>query len=346
MKKSTEKGQNSPIAPPPETYGPENSLKEEPEKPRNPRGTSGKLAGRDFIMALPSRAGALFREVFSGENLIIAALALSPLLLTVRCDSPKPPPMDIPAEDDSEDICRNQHDCVKKARIYGRNGNTELARKTAVKACDLGSAEGCYLQGIVMIREARQNQEAGNTGRSVKDTLRHGTDKVRNGCITGFPPACQMMAELTEKGTGTARDPRRAGEYHTRACEMDLTESCLKAAVFQWSSNNHQKAWELSRKSCESGNEQGCAVYAIAAENTGNPDPPEKVRQSYFRQGCDKYDIPGSCFLYGLRSLNAVVRLKYLEKACSTSSQKQFCDPFEKEKKRLGTASGNSSPQP
>lgn len=292
----------------------------------------------------PSPASELFsrlltllrlREIFSGENLLIAAVALSPLLLTLQCGDERFPATGA-AEHDSEEICWNPHDCAKQSRIYGRNGDSELSWKTAVKACDLGSGEGCYLQGSIMIREAREVMNSGNSKRSVRDRLRRGVEKVQEGCNTGFAPACQMMADLTEKGTGTAKNPGRAGDFRTRACNMGLVETCLQAALYQWGRSDHKKTWELARKACESGNDEGCAVYAIAAENTNNPDPPRIQRETYHRRGCDSYKIPGSCYLFGFGSADDRVRLEYFEKACSYAGKKQFCDTLEKEKKRQG----------
>lgn len=240
---------------------------------------------------------------------------------------------------DDDELCWNITDCLKKARVYSRTGEAVLAEMAALKACDLGSGEGCYMlgQGIIKAAKAEYEEATGRKARSLRDQIWKGAGRVQESCIAGYPPACEAMARYTGGELPMMKNPARAGEYHTQACELEVWNSCIPAIVFQWQEKKDlKKAWELSRRHCKSGNREACVYYALLAEQTQNPEPPAGERLRWLRTGCDQLRIPGACYVFGLRSDREEApeqRLRYLNEACALSKNKKQCAVAEQEKR-------------
>lgn len=239
-----------------------------------------------------------------------------------------------------DEICWKAADCLKKARIYSRTGETAYAETAALKACDLGSSEGCFMLGQDIIKKAlaeNDEDQSKSARRSIRDRLWKGAAKVQESCIAGYPPACEAMARYTGGELSIMKNPARAGQYHTQACELEVASSCLPAIEFQWEQKkDYKKAWELSKRHCGSGNREACVYYAILAENIQSQEPALNDRRRWLRAGCDQYRIPGACYLFGFRTDRDEApeeRLKYLNEACALSKNDKYCSLPEKEKR-------------
>ncbi len=113
-----------------------------------------------------------------------------------------------------DEICWNAADCLKKARVYSRTGETAYAETAALKACDLGSSEGCFMLGQDIIKKAlaENDEDQGKSARrSIRDRLWKGAAKVQESCIAGYPPACEAMARYTGGELSIMKNPARAG---------------------------------------------------------------------------------------------------------------------------------------
>ena len=238
------------------------------------------------------------------------------------------------------ELCWNAADCLKKARVYSRTGERVYAEIAIQKACDLGSNEGCFMLGEDIIKKALADDDEaqGNSAkRSVRDRLWKGAARVQESCIAGYPLACEAMARYTGGEISIMKNPARAGQYHTQACELEVLRSCIPAIIFQWQQKkDYKKAWELAKRHCASGNRESCVYYAILAESIQSPEPAAGERQRWLRTGCDQYRIPGACYVFGFRTDRDKApeeRLKYLNEACTLSKNDKYCAVAEKEKR-------------
>jgi TPR repeat protein len=66
-------------------------------------------------------------------------------------------------------------------------------------------------------------------------------------------------------GNGVKRDYKKAIEYHDKACDKKLAESCLAIASIYIGGDgiedDHNKAFEYSKKACGYGLKEGCFIW-------------------------------------------------------------------------------------
>lgn len=92
-----------------------------------------------------------------------------------------------------------------------RRGEVEAGLPRLRRACELGSAEGCFMAG----------------GLAPKAT---GVEWLARACTLGDARGCTRGAQLMRTGDGTVADPARGCALAQRGCALGAASSCAEAA--------------------------------------------------------------------------------------------------------------------
>lgn len=156
---------------------------------------------------------------------------------------------------------------VGLAALEGRVGQAEPERGTALlqKACDLGSAEGCY--------------DLGNAFANVPDPG-NAVPLWDKGCKIGEPAACFRLGNAYASGWGAAQDDARAAAAFKEGCGGGLAEACAHWGEAVWegrgTKRDTQLAGELATRACELKDHAGCSLLGLVMM-AGAPGVPKSV---------------------------------------------------------------------
>ena len=97
-------------------------------------------------------------------------------------------------------------------------------------------------------------------------------DECASHCTAGDGAACTTLGQRYDEGIGVAKDPVKAEEMFTRACEAKDPEGCYKLGI-GWGSDTD--SLERFRFACEANHADACAElgYAYSKGKGVTPDP-------------------------------------------------------------------------
>ena len=186
---------------------------------------------------------------------VMRMVALAVVLCACGSAKPPPPPPPPPPPETPEQVCDHEEErdaCAKLARTMFEHRELDHAEKLAVKACDIGSARGCTVAGMVAYaREPAKSHEW-----------------FTRGCDGQDQEACGSLGALYLQGIGVPHDVGRAIELLQPACSDGVLEACnslgLAYSFGQGIRRDLGKAIALFERACNGGNPEHCRNLAIA----------------------------------------------------------------------------------
>ena len=150
--------------------------------------------------------------------------------------------------------------CTHAALLVGSGADAErLAREYNRRACDHGFARGCVrvLDAQLVSGTAERSDVEGELSRL---------------CHDDEPTACERLARI-EVAQGDRDASRHAAELTIRACELGMSEACLKAGIlFEAGEYVHQDDTAKQRHlgaACDRGRAEACLYLAQDAATRG-----------------------------------------------------------------------------
>jgi uncharacterized protein len=218
--------------------------------------------------------------------------------------------------------------CVSLGDAYrkGFGGNAADDKQAAAlykKACDGGSARGCFSYGWMLKYGAGVDQSSTSavraleracdlddlagctelalsyeTGQGVQQSSARAYELYRKACDGNYAWGCGGAGWMAKYGHGTAVDYETAGAMLERACAGGDMGGCSELAGLHQAglgrAQNSKRAIELYAKSCEGGWAFGCGGLGWMYKY-GYGVPLDYTRANHFLQsGCDKGDY-GAC---------------------------------------------------
>jgi TPR repeat protein len=181
--------------------------------------------------------------------------------------------------------------CAAAGYLYlvGQGGlerSPERAFELASKACQLGSALGCYNRALQL-----------DAGTGVAKDRSQALVEFDAACSRGIGEACFASGFRYFAGDGVAVDKKTAAEYFARGCNAADPRSCLNLAV-QYDggdgvSPDPARALELHRRACDGGVVTACGNMGLRYEFGMSVAKDPKLARALFERTC-KLD-PASC---------------------------------------------------
>lgn len=192
---------------------------------------------------------------------------------------------------------------------------TKFLSQYASNACELDSALGCRIKGIMYKYAITLPQDYKNA-----------LNLYQKSCTLGDGGGCYNLATLYQNQQGVEQDFHKAIEYYTKACDLGFANGCqkkeevLKGGYLKETTN--AKFLNLQTQCLIQHNATSC-YYAGLLYNVGDATTPPNTPQAItlFELGCDLGNAE-SCYqlsnIYFAPSVfqNGKESLKYAQKSC------------------------------
>jgi TPR repeat protein len=142
--------------------------------------------------------------------------------------------------------------CFKLAYAYiSRDDNSEANLETSFKlverSCQLKVSHGCLVYGDFLVRKTRLGDAVG---------------AYTGACMMGSAPACELAGGMYLKGTGTARNPKRAAVMNRRGCDGGEHAACV-ALSGQYAGGigvaaDQKRSFVLNQRACNGDSAMAC----------------------------------------------------------------------------------------
>lgn len=225
----------------------------------------------------------------------------------------------------------NAKSCYQLAEFYNKKGTIAtkedqkyipLATEYYTRACDLGMQKSCkimgerllafgvfFIQGEVPEAEATlrtgcdkfKNADScavlGNlfrTGHIVKKNIVEAEHYLKKSCNAKSGTGCTSLSMLYDV---EKKDPFRAFDYSTRACELYDSDGCallgFSYALGKGVLQDIHKALHYLAKSCDMKNGKGCNGAGMISERLNNNEEARRYFQKScelkYQKGCENY---------------------------------------------------------
>lgn len=115
------------------------------------------------------------------------------------------------------------------------------------------------------------------------------TNYFERACELGFSKACHNAGIAYMEGDGCEKNPTKALDYYKKGCSGSIPESCLSLWSAYFNGHNGDvvkdgpKAFDYASKACELDMFQGCVNAALMCRR-GEGIPKDPEREKYFKQ--------------------------------------------------------------
>ena len=138
------------------------------------------------------------------------------------------------------DVYQSPMACLKAADMFRKDNygtqDQPCAQEYYKKGCDKGHALGCFVSGFLL------------TSTKLIDQPRYqeALPFYEKGCDYLHDRACFMASEFYRRGVGTERDPVKAFEYASRACDLNHQYGCINASKMTADGDGIPQSTEVS----------------------------------------------------------------------------------------------------
>jgi TPR repeat protein len=250
--------------------------------------------------------------------------------------------------------------CALLANLWTESRRYADALALATKACDAGEPAGCTTQGYMLTRgwgaeknealafelymracKQREFVACNNAGVSVffakgnaKQDPPLACQMFQRACEATSIIGCPNLALCNETGVGVAKDPKKALELYSDACQKGNPFACVWGGnmVEQQNKDAASKAVAFYERACDY-TQQG---YCVSTSEIMTALPGQFSLDQIDRRACDGGDTRGlACYNAGLlyeRGVNGVPKdlakaTRLFKKACSQFETKKACRP-------------------
>ncbi len=168
-----------------------------------------------------------------------------------------------------------------------RRQNYIEARRLYQKACDGGSAMGCFYLGRFYER-----------GLGVRQDYAEARQLYRKACDGGSAMGCNNLGYLYQNGRGVTQDYGQARALYQKGCDGGEAGSCSNLGGLydngQGVTQDYGQARRLYQMACDSGSAMGCSNLGVLYENGQGVTQDYGQARALYQKGCDGGEA-GSC---------------------------------------------------
>ena len=124
-------------------------------------------------------------------------------------------------------------------------------------------------------------------------------------CSKGDSLACNRIGILYESGHGVKQNHLKAKQYYKKSCESKLGDGCQNLAQILCKEGNYNRALEYYREGCDLNNGDACSDLALLFEKGKGVKLDYSQAKKYYEKACDLGNKK-SCEIYIYLNKNGI----------------------------------------